>query len=78
MARLSFEIDFVFFVMNFDMASLKGSFSLLSVLLKSPSVKIPFRDLLSITRATPRPLELISIRVLDSVVFGFTLGRFFP
>ena len=77
-ARLLCIIVLEFFVMNCEIGLPKGSNSSFNVLLRSPSVKIPFNKLFSITRATPRPLELTSIRVLDKVVLRSTIGNPFP
>ena len=57
--------SFCFFVINFDIFSSRGLDSLFNVLLKSPSVKIPIKDLFLITKETPNPLELISISVSE-------------
>ena len=58
-------------------ASSKSIF-LFKALLRSPSVKIPFRLEFSITKATPSPLELISIRVLARLSVGKTIGNSSP
>ena len=78
MASLSTKIVFVFLVIYLSILLLSGSFTLFKVLRRSPSVKIPANFFLSITKATPRPFELISINVSDKVISLETIGKSFP